>query len=48
MLSLVVMATLIFVIVAVASDPVLAASTGRIIGTAWSDAVGLLMRSMSR
>ena len=48
MLSLVLMATLIFVIVAVASDPVLAASTGKIIGTAWSDAVGLFARLMSR
>jgi hypothetical protein len=48
MLSLIVMATLIFVIVAIASDPVLAASTGRIFGTAWSDAVGFFMRAMHR
>jgi hypothetical protein len=48
MLSLVVMATLIFVIVAVASDPVLAASAGRIFGTAWSDAIGFLARLVSR
>jgi hypothetical protein len=48
MFSLVLMATLIFVIVAVASDPGLAASTGKIIGPAWSDAVGLFARLMSR
>ena len=47
-LSLIVMATLIFVIVAVASDPVLAASAGRIFGTAWSDAIALLLRVVSR
>ena len=47
-LSLIVMATLIFVIVAVASDPVLAASAGRIVGTAWSDAIALLLRVVSR
>ena len=48
LLSLIVMATLVFVIVAVASDPVLAASTGRILGTAWSDAVAFLMQLVSR
>jgi len=48
MVSLIVMATLIFVIVAVASDPVLAASAGRILGTAWSDAIALLLRVVSR
>ena len=47
-LSLIVMATLIFVIVAVASDPVLAASAGRIFGTAWSDAIAFLLRTVSR
>jgi hypothetical protein len=47
-LSLIVMATLIFVIVAVASDPVLAASAGRIFGTAWSDAIAFLLRAVSR
>ena len=47
-LSLIVMATLIFVIVAVASDPVLAASAGRIFGTAWSDAIAFLLRLVSR
>jgi hypothetical protein len=47
-ISLVVMATLIFVIVAVASDPVLAASAGRILGTAWSDAIGLILRVVGR
>jgi hypothetical protein len=48
MFSVVLMATLIFVIVAVASDPVLAASAGRIFGTAWSDLIGLLLRVVSR
>ena len=48
MVSLIVMATLIFVIVAVASDPVLATSAGRILGTAWSDAIALLLRVVSR
>jgi hypothetical protein len=46
--SLIVMATLIFVIVAVASDPVLAASIGRVFGTAWSDMLGFFMRVVSR
>ncbi|HKC90192.1 MAG TPA: hypothetical protein VKE23_02580 [Candidatus Limnocylindria bacterium] len=44
MVSLIVMATLIFVIVAVASDPVLATTVGRIFGTAWSDLIGLILR----
>ena len=48
MASLIVMATLIFIIVAVASDPVLAGTVGRIFGTAWSDAIGLLLRMVSR
>jgi hypothetical protein len=48
MLSLIVMATLIFVIVAVASDPVLAATAGRIFGTAWSDAIALILRVVGR
>jgi hypothetical protein len=48
MLSLVVMATIIFVVVAVASDPILAASTGRILGTAWSDSLAFLLRLVSR
>jgi hypothetical protein len=48
MASLIVMATLIFIIVAVASDPVLAASVGRIFGTAWSDTVGFFLRVVSR
>ena len=48
MVSLIVMATLIFVIVAVASDPVLAASAGRIFGTAWSDTLGFFLRMVSR
>ena len=46
--SLIVMATLIFVVVAVASDPVLASSVGRVFGTAWSDAVEFLLRLVSR
>jgi len=48
MVSLIVMATLVFVIVAVASDPVLAASVGRVFGTAWSDAIAFLLRVVSR
>jgi hypothetical protein len=48
MASLIVMATLIFVIVAVASDPVLAASVGRAFGTAWSDAIEFFLRAVSR
>ena len=48
MVSLIVMATIVFVIVAVASDPVLAASVGQIFGTAWSDAIGFLLRVVSR
>ena len=48
MASLIVMATIVFVIVAVASDPVLAASVGRIFGTAWSDALAFLLRVVSR
>ena len=46
--SLIVMATLVFVIVAVASDPVLAATAGRILGTAWADMLGLLTALVSR
>jgi hypothetical protein len=46
--SLIVMATLVFVIVAVASDPVLAATAGRILGTAWADMLGFFMRVVSR
>jgi hypothetical protein len=48
MVSLIVMATVVFVIVAVASDPVLAASVGRVFGTAWSDAVGFFVGVVSR
>ena len=47
-ISLIVMATLIFIVVAVASDPVLTASVGRIFGTAWSDAIAFLLRVVSR
>ncbi len=46
--SLILMAMIVFVIVAVASDPVLAASVGRIFGTAWSDAFGFFARVVSR
>ncbi len=48
MVSLIIMATLVFVIVAEASDPVLAASDGRIFGTAWSDAIAFFLRVVSR
>lgn len=48
MVSLIVMATIVFIIVAVASDPVLAASVGRIFGTAWSDTLAFLLRLVSR
>jgi len=48
MASLFVMATIVFVIVAIASDPVLAASAWRILGTAWSDAIGFILRVVSR
>ena len=48
MVSLIVMGMLIFVIVAVASDPVLAASVGRLFGTAWSDAMAFLLQLVSR
>jgi hypothetical protein len=46
--SLVVMATIVFVIVAIASDPVLAATVGRMFGTAWSDSLAFLMGLMGR
>ena len=46
--SLIVMATLVFVIIAVASDPVLAASVGRTFGTAWSDAIAFFVQLVSR
>jgi hypothetical protein len=48
MVSLIMLATIVLVIAAVASDPVLSASIGRILGTTWSDAVALLMRLVSR
>ena len=48
MVSLIVMGMLIFVIVAVASDPILAASVGRLFGTAWSDAMAFLLQLVSR
>lgn len=46
-LSLIVIGTIVLVIAAIASDPVLADSTERIVGTAWSDAIGFLMRAVS-
>jgi hypothetical protein len=46
--SLIVIATIVLVIAAVAADPVLVASIGRIFGTAWSDSVGFLMRLVTR
>lgn len=48
MVSLIVLATIVLVIAAVASDPVLSASVGRVFGTAWSDSLGFLMRLVSR
>jgi hypothetical protein len=46
--TLIVMTTLVFVIVAVASDPVLAASVGRMVGTAWSDAIAFFVQLVGR
>jgi hypothetical protein len=48
MVSLIVLATIVLVIAAVASDPVLSASVGRIFGTAWSDVIALFARLVSR
>ena len=48
MVSLIVMATVVFVIVAVASDPALSAWVGRIFGTAWSDASAFFLQAVSR
>jgi hypothetical protein len=47
-LSMIVVATIVLVVAAVASDPVLSASIQRIFGTAWSDSMALLMRLVSR
>jgi hypothetical protein len=46
-LSLIMLATLVVVIAAVASNPVLAASIERILGTAWSESLGFLLRVVS-
>ena len=46
--SLIVMATVVFVIVAVASDPVLSAAVARVFGTAWSDATAFFLQAVSR
>ena len=48
MVSLVVLATIVVVIAAVASDPVLSASFARVFGTAWSETIAILMRLVSR
>jgi hypothetical protein len=48
MVSLIVLATIVVVIAAVASDPVLSASVGRVFGTAWSETLALLARLVSR
>jgi hypothetical protein len=48
MVSLIVLATIVVVIAAVASDPVLSASFARVFGTAWSETIAFLMRLVSR
>jgi hypothetical protein len=48
MVSLIVLATIVVVIAAVASDPVLSASFGQVFGTAWSETIAFLMRLVSR
>ena len=48
MVSLIVLATIVVVIAAIASDPVLSASVGRVFGTAWSETIAFLMRVVSR
>jgi hypothetical protein len=48
MVSLIVIATVVLVIAAMASNPILAASIGQIFGTAWSDTIAFLMRVVSR
>jgi hypothetical protein len=48
MLSLIIVATIVLVLAAVASDPILMASIARTFGTAWSDSVRFLMRVVSR
>lgn len=48
MVSLIVLATIVLVIAAVASDPVLSASVGRAFGTAWSDSLAFLTRFVGR
>jgi hypothetical protein len=47
MLSLLVLGTIVLVISAVASDPVLAASIEQTLGTAWTDAIGFLTSLVS-
>ena len=48
MVSLIVLATIVVVIAAIAADPVLSASVGRVFGTAWSETIAFLMRLVSR
>lgn len=48
MVSLIVLATIVLVIAAVASDPVLSASVAHILGTAWSDSLAFLTGLVSR
>lgn len=48
MVSLIMLATIVLVIAAVASDPVLSASIGHLLGTAWSDSLAFLTRLVSR
>ena len=48
MVSLIMLATVVLIIAAVASDPVLSASIGHILGTAWSDSLAFLTRLVSR
>lgn len=44
MVSLIVLATIVVLIAAIASDPVLSASVGRVFGTAWSESIAFLTR----
>jgi hypothetical protein len=44
MVSLIVLATIVVVIAAIMSDPVLSASFGRVFGTAWSESLAFLAR----
>jgi hypothetical protein len=48
MVSLIMLATIVLVIAAVVADPVLSASVGHVLGTAWSDSLAFLTRLVSR